>query len=108
MERWRRLTNDSTAPLTAYGLAVAGARFGEVEPRQAAARRAARLPTWAEGRAEVAWLDGILAHAGGDTAGPPPGRPPGPAGGGGQADPPPRPPAGLAAARGREGPAAPP
>jgi len=69
MERWRRLTNDSTAPLTAYGLAVAGARFGEVEPRQAAARRAARLPTWAEGRAEVAWLDGILAHAGGDTAG---------------------------------------
>src|SRR2546428_6673509 len=97
MERWRRLTNDSTAPLTAYGLAVAGARFGEVEPRQAAARRAARLPTWAEGRAEVAWLDGILAHAGGDTAGARPGPPAGPPGGGGQNKHPPPPPPGVRA-----------
>src|SRR2546426_3616896 len=69
MDRWRRLTNDSTTPLTAYGLAVAGARFGEVEPRRAAGWRPARLPTWAEGRAELAWLDGILAYASGDAAG---------------------------------------
>ena len=69
MDRWRRLTNDSTTPLTAYGLAVAGARFGEVEPRRAAGWRPARLPTWTEGRAELAWLDGILAYASGDAAG---------------------------------------
>jgi len=69
MDRWRRLTNDSTAPLAAYGLAVAGVRFGAVEPRRAAAWHPGRLPTWPEGRAELAWLDGILAHASGDVAG---------------------------------------
>jgi len=69
MDQWRRLTNDSTATLAAYGLAVAGARFGAVEPRRAAAWRPGRLLTWPEGRAELAWLDGILAHASGDAAG---------------------------------------
>jgi len=69
MDRWRRVTNDSTAPLAAYGLAVAGARFGAVEPRRAAAWRPVQPPTWPEGRAELAWLDGILAYASGHAAG---------------------------------------
>jgi TolB-like protein/tetratricopeptide (TPR) repeat protein len=69
MGRWRRLADDSTASLTAYGLAVAGASCGAVESRRAAAWRPTRLPTWPEGRAEVAWLDGILAHVQRDAAG---------------------------------------
>jgi TolB-like protein len=69
MDHWRRFSDDSTAALSTYGLAVAGARFGTVDPRRAAAWRPARLPTWPEGRAERAWLDGILAHARGDAPG---------------------------------------
>ena len=69
IDRWQRLANDSTAALTAYGLAVAGAHLGSVDRGRAAAERPGRLPTWPEGRAELAWLDGILAHASGDAAG---------------------------------------
>jgi len=68
-DRWQRLTSDSTAPLTAYGLTVAGAHLGSVDRGRAAAARPRRLPTWPEGRAELAWLDGVLAHASGDAAG---------------------------------------
>ncbi len=69
MDRWQRLTADSTASLVAYGLAVAGAHLGSVDRGRAAAARPGRVPTWREGRAELAWLDGILAHAGGDAGG---------------------------------------
>ena len=69
MDRWQRLTSDSTAALTAYGLTVAGAHLGSVDRGRAAAARPGRVPTWPEGRAELAWLDGILAHASGDATG---------------------------------------
>jgi tetratricopeptide (TPR) repeat protein/TolB-like protein len=69
MARWQRLTNDSTASLTAYGLAVAGAHLASVDRARAAAARPERAPAWPEGRAELAWLDGITAHANGDVAG---------------------------------------
>jgi len=69
MDRWRRLADDSTASLTAYGLAVVGAHAGSVDRGRAAASRPERVPTWPEGRAELAWLDGILAHARGDVVG---------------------------------------
>ena len=69
MDRWLHLEDDSAAALTAYGLAVAGVVLGTVDSRRAAARRPAQWPTWPEGRAELAWLDGILAHAGGDAVG---------------------------------------
>src|SRR2546422_6410448 len=36
---------------------------------RAAASRPGAVPTWPEGRAELAWLDGILAHASGDATG---------------------------------------
>ncbi len=69
MDRWRRLADDSTASLVAYGLAVAGAHVGSVGHGPAAATRPGAVPTWPEGRAELAWLDGILAYASGDAAG---------------------------------------
>ncbi len=69
MERWRRLADDSTASLTAYGLAVAGVHLGSVDGGRAAAARPGQVPASPEGRAELAWLDGILAHASGDAAG---------------------------------------
>jgi len=69
MDRWRRLTNDSAATLSTYGLAVAGAHLGSVDRGRAAATRPGQVPTWPEGRAELAWLDGVLAHASGDAAG---------------------------------------
>ena len=71
MDRWVRLTDDSTAPLVAYGLAVTGARLGSVGPEAAAAIRPRvtryRAAPSAEQLAELAWLDGILAHARGDA-----------------------------------------
>jgi TolB-like protein len=73
MDHWRRITPDSTAPLVVYGLAVAGALLGEVESGRARALRpdgAGRpAPAWAEGRAELAWLDGIEAYASRDAGG---------------------------------------
>jgi tRNA A-37 threonylcarbamoyl transferase component Bud32/TolB-like protein/tetratricopeptide (TPR) repeat protein len=68
MDHWRRLVVDSTASLSVYGLAVAGASLGSVATRQAATWRPVQLPTWPEGRAELAWLDGILAHLDRDAA----------------------------------------
>jgi len=52
------------APLRAYGLAVVGAWVGAVDPREAQPRRApavAAADTNGADRAEVAWLDGLLA-----------------------------------------------
>ncbi len=73
MDHWQRLTPDSTAPLVTYGLAVTGASLGAVEPQRAGGLRpgaaGGRVPAWPEGRAELAWLDGIVAYAGRDAAG---------------------------------------
>lgn len=70
-ERWARATEDPSAGLRGYGLAVVGAWLGEVSPEAAEAHRApasrfAERGTDAD-RAELAWLDGILAHTRGDT-----------------------------------------
>jgi hypothetical protein len=71
MDHWVRLTQDSKAALTAFGLAVTGARLASVNPRLAAMVRprpaAGRPGPQAEERAELAWLDGVLAHARGDA-----------------------------------------
>ncbi len=64
MGRWVRLTADSTAPLVRYGLAVTGVRLGFLKPAVAAGVRPRTVPTArAEEKAELAWLDGVLAHA---------------------------------------------
>ena len=55
---------DSIAALRAYGLAAVGAWLEAVDPREALARRAAAAQAAREsgiGRAELAWLDGVLA-----------------------------------------------
>ncbi len=66
-----RLWDDPGAPLRAYGLAALGTALGTVEPEAALRWReaAARSPpaTEPEGRAELAWLDGQVAHARGDV-----------------------------------------
>jgi hypothetical protein len=66
MQHWVRLAEDSTAPLVAYGLAATGGRLGFLRPRAVAAARPhpvpGRPPPTAEEIAELAWLDGILAH----------------------------------------------
>ena len=64
MDRLVRSGTDSTAALRAYGLAVVGAWLGAVDQREADVRRKAAV-TAAQGnaadRAEVAWLDGLMA-----------------------------------------------
>lgn len=77
MDRWVRLSpTGAAAPapdaaLLTYGWAVAGVRLGGLDPTEATGRReaAAASPAAAtqEGRAELAWLDGVLAHARGDS-----------------------------------------
>jgi len=55
---------DSTAALRAYGLAALGVWLDAVDPREALARRAAAAQSaraGGTGRAELAWLDGVLA-----------------------------------------------
>jgi tetratricopeptide (TPR) repeat protein len=71
IRQWLRLTDLREAPVVAYGLAVIGVRFGSVDPTTAAALRPAgpSVAESAEARAELAWLDGILAHAREDRAG---------------------------------------
>lgn len=64
--RWAELSTDSWAGLRAYGLATVGAALGAVEPGAAASHRSMAVGSSAvrtpEGRAELAWLDGILAY----------------------------------------------
>ncbi|HET6579167.1 MAG TPA: protein kinase [Gemmatimonadales bacterium] len=55
---------DTVAALRAYGLAAVGVWLDAVDPREAAARRAAAARAargGATGAAELAWLDGVLA-----------------------------------------------
>lgn len=72
-DRWAAESALPTAGLRAYGLATVGAWMGAVSPQAAAERRdvavispAARSP---EGRAELAWLDGVLAYLRNDEPG---------------------------------------
>ncbi|HET7427248.1 MAG TPA: hypothetical protein VFJ50_09415, partial [Gemmatimonadales bacterium] len=62
---------DSVAAFAAYGVAAAGVWLGAVDPKEAAARRpaAAQAARDATGRADLAWLDGVLAAARRDRAG---------------------------------------
>jgi hypothetical protein len=71
MREWGRLSDVPTAAVLAYGLAVTGAHLGSVDPSTAAAFRPERAPgpSAPEASAEVAWLDGVLAHARGDSTG---------------------------------------
>ena len=70
---WVRVSDDASTALRAYGLAVLGARGGGV--RSEVARRwrpdstGAPAAERAEWTAELAWLDGVLAHAEGDVDG---------------------------------------
>lgn len=59
------------APLLAYGFAVTGALLGETGAGVARAHRAAAagIAETAPGRAELAWLDGVLAYVDGDAEG---------------------------------------
>jgi serine/threonine protein kinase len=57
---------DSTAALRAYGLAAVGSWLDALDPREADARRRAAAGAAgadATGRAELAWLDGVVAAA---------------------------------------------
>jgi tetratricopeptide (TPR) repeat protein/TolB-like protein len=62
----RRATSaaDSAGALRSYGLAVVGTWLGAVDQREAAARRQAAVAQANNaGRAELAWLDGLMAVA---------------------------------------------
>jgi TolB-like protein len=61
---------DSTDALRAYGIAALGAWLEAIDPREAAARRslAAESGRGAGGRAELAWIDGVVASARRDRA----------------------------------------
>ncbi len=64
LDRLAAQGSDAVTPLRAYGLAVVGAWLGAVDPGDALARRAtAAQEAGADGtgRAELAWLDGVLA-----------------------------------------------
>jgi TolB-like protein len=71
LRQWLRVTDMPEAPTVAYGLAVTGAHLGAVDPAQAQAFRPALDPASADDPtgAELAWLDGLLAHARRDAAG---------------------------------------
>ena len=71
--RWARLSNDPSAALRAYGLAVLGVSTGAVEPPTALQLRpdparasASRTADW---MAELAWLDGVRAYSERNLAG---------------------------------------
>jgi hypothetical protein len=63
--QYARLTTHPAGPMWAFGLAVAGAWLGELHPDSARLLRDAALRAeygkTDEGRAETAWLDGLLA-----------------------------------------------
>lgn len=72
MDRLATSGIDSESAVLAYGLAVVGAWSGAVDPRDAAAWRGRALAaagTDSGQRAEVAWLDGVVAYAQGDRHG---------------------------------------
>ncbi|HEX5634809.1 MAG TPA: hypothetical protein VFX50_16310, partial [Gemmatimonadales bacterium] len=63
MDRLSASGLDSLAPIRAYGVAVLGAWLGALQQDEVQRRRAAIAPARrdAEGRAELAWLDGVAA-----------------------------------------------
>ena len=64
MDRLVASETDSAAALEVYGLAVVGAWLGAIEPAEAELRRQAAVTlagTNGPARAEVAWLDGLVA-----------------------------------------------
>jgi hypothetical protein len=72
MEQWVRLSNEPRSALRAYGLGVLGVITGAVDPAPVWRWRPGSHPPEAGGAdwlAERAWLDGVLAHAAGDTSG---------------------------------------
>jgi len=80
LDRWVDLLEDPHAPMVAYGLAVTSAsppvtgveattfRFAAARTRREAASRS-EFAASPEGKAELAWLDGLLAHAQHDPQG---------------------------------------
>jgi TolB-like protein len=70
-DQWSRMSGAPGAALGRYGLLAAGAALGAVPPADAAARRPAPGASYAQAwqLAELAWLDGVTAYAGGDAAG---------------------------------------
>lgn len=78
LDRWVEGTGTAViaetpdAALVAYGLATAAALLGEIDPAESLERRPAAAALvrdgTADGRAELAWLDGVLAFAAGDSA----------------------------------------
>jgi hypothetical protein len=69
LDAWRRVATDQRDALRAYGLGVIGATIGDwdVERVEALGRAATDAATDPEDRAEVAWLDGVLAHGRADA-----------------------------------------
>ena len=72
MDQFVRSGTDREAALRAYGLAVVGVWLGAVNQREADARRQAAVTVAqanAADRAEIAWLDGLVAVSRGDRSG---------------------------------------
>lgn len=71
VDRWVATGGGWNDGLNGYGLLATGAALGAVDPGDAARRRPDRVPEDAspEQRAELAWLDGIIAYAAGDDVG---------------------------------------
>ncbi len=70
-DHWVRRSDDPQTPLRAYGLAVVGAWVGALPAETTTRRRpdparSSALQT-ADGRAELAWLDGIVSYLQGDA-----------------------------------------
>lgn len=70
IDRWVLADGSWSARLAGYGLMATGAALGAVDPAAADELRPADPPGDAgpEARAEAAWLEGVVAYAGGDTA----------------------------------------
>jgi hypothetical protein len=71
LTQWVAQDEHPAAPVVAYGLVVAGAHLGALDPADAAALRPGPDVELGsdEHRAERVWLDGILAHARADRGG---------------------------------------
>jgi hypothetical protein len=66
LDRLATQEGDSLGALRAYGVAALGVWLGEVRPQEAISRRRAAFAAGSRdpsGRAEVAWVDGVLAAA---------------------------------------------
>ena len=72
-DRWSALSEEPGGPLGAYRLAIAGLMSGGLPSSAASSRRPANAPflsPWsADERAELAWLDGLLAYLQRDVRG---------------------------------------